>query len=168
MTTRHTTHPHVHADGSFRKHVADLLDWKDAHVDFDMAVKGIPPRLRGVRPAGLPYSAWELLEHLRLAQWDILDFCINPDYRAPKWPEDYWPEAPEPPTGRAWQQSIAAFVADRRKLLRLLRDPALDLHATIPHGQGQTYVREFLLVADHNAFHLGQLVIVRRLLGAWR
>ncbi len=152
---------------SLRKQLAALLNWQDAHVDFDTAVKGFPPRLRGVRPEGLPYSAWQLLEHLRLAQRDILEFCVDPDYRAPKWPDDYWPKSPAPPTPKAWQQSIAAVRADRRRLEKLLADPALDLYAKIPHGEGQTYLREFLLVADHNAFHLGQILVLRRLLGAW-
>lgn len=151
---------------SLRSQLAALLNWQDAHVDFDTAVKGLPPRLRGVRPQGLPYSAWQLLEHLRLAQRDILEFCVDPAYRAPKWPDAYWPKSPAPPTPKAWQQSIAAVRADRRRLEKLIADPALDLSAKIPHGEGQTYLREFLLVADHNAFHLGQLVIVRRLLGA--
>ncbi|MBL0211184.1 MAG: DinB family protein [Holophagaceae bacterium] len=153
---------------NLRKHLAALLNWQDAHVDFDTAVKGLPPRLRGVQPQGLPYSAWQLLEHLRLGQRDILDFCVDPAYRAPKWPEAYWPKSPVPPTPKAWQQSIAAVRADRRSLEKLLADPALDLFAKIPHGEGQTYLREFLLVADHNAFHVGQLIILRRLLGAWK
>lgn len=153
---------------SLRKHLATLLGWQDAHVDFDTAVKGLPPRLRGVQPQGLPYSAWQLLEHLRLAQRDILAFCLDPAYRAPKWPEAYWPKSPVPPTPKAWQQSIAAVRADRRSLEKLLADPALDLFAKIPHGKGQTYLREFLLVADHNSFHVGQLIILRRLLGAWK
>ncbi len=151
----------------FRKHLAALLSWQDAHVDFDAAVKGLPPRLRGVQPQGLPYSPWQLLEHLRLAQRDILEFCVNPAYRALKWPDDYWPKSPTPPTPKAWQQSVAAFRADRRSLEKLLADPTLDLLAKIPHGEGQTYLREFLLAADHSAFHVGQLIILRRLLGAW-
>lgn len=154
-------------DNRLRRQLAALLRWKDAHVDFDTAVKGIPPRLRGVQPLGLPYSLWQLLEHIRLAQNDILEFCINPAYRAQKWPDDYWPRSPEPPTAKAWQESIAGYRADRTSLLRLLADPDLDLYATIPHGEGQTYLREFLLVADHSAFHVGQIVVVRRLLGAW-
>ena len=152
---------------SLRKHLAALLNWQDARVGFDTAVKGFPSRLRGVQPEGLPYSGWQLLEHLRLAQRDILDFCVDPAYFAPKWPEAYWPKSPAPPTQKAWQQSIAAVRADRRSLEKLLADPTLDLFAKIPHGEGQTYLREFLLVADHNAFHVGQIVIVRRLLGAW-
>lgn len=154
-------------DDSLRKHIAALLGSRDAHVDFDTAIKGIPPRLRGVKPPGLPYSAWQLLEHIRLAQRDILDFCIDPDYRAPKWPDDYWPQSPSPPDPKAWQKSVVAYRADLRSLTRLLFDQAIDLHEKIPHGQGQTYLREFLLVADHTAFHVGELVVVRRLLGVW-
>ena len=150
-----------------RKQVVALLAWSDAHVDFDTAVKGVPPGLRGVKPRALPYSLWQLLEHLRLAQRDILDFCTNPNYEAQNWPDDYWPRAPKPPTASAWQKSIAAFRADRRKLERLVAEPSLDLYAKIPHGDGQTYLREFLLAADHSAFHVGEIVIVRRLLGAW-
>ena len=156
------------AEDSLRKHLAALLISKSAHTGFDAAVKAVPPRLRGVQPLSLPYSLWQLLEHVRLAQKDILDFCLNPDYRAPRWPEDYWPTSPIPPTSTSWQQSIAAFRADRRSLERIVDDDAIDLHATIPHGQGQTYLREILLVADHTAFHVGEIVIVRRLLGDWK
>ncbi len=154
--------------GELRKHLAALLTWQDAHVDFDTAVKGLPSRLRGIQPEGLPYSPWQLLEHLRLAQRDILEFCIDPHYRTRKWPDDYWPRSPAPPTAKAWQQSVSGFRADRRSLERLLADPGIDLFARIPHGDGQTYLREFLLAADHSAFHVGEIVVVRRLLGAWR
>ncbi len=152
---------------SLRKHLITLLDWKDAHVGFDAVVANIPPDLLGVKPAGLPYSPWELLEHLRIAQRDILDFCRDPSYSAPSWPADYWPPTPGPPAPGAWEASVAAFRDDRLALERLAGDPEVDLFATIPHGEGQTYLRELLLVADHNAFHLGELVVVRRLLGAW-
>ncbi len=150
-----------------RAHLAKLLAWEDAHAGFEVVLKGVPPKLRGVRPEGLPYSLWELLEHLRLAQADILEFCVNPGYLDPAWPQDYWPAAPAPADAKAWSASLAAVKADRKAFLELLQDPHLDLFATIPHGTGQTYLREFLLVADHNAFHLGQMVVVRRLLGAW-
>jgi uncharacterized damage-inducible protein DinB len=145
-----------------------ILDWRDAHVGFDAAVKGIAPRLLGLKPKGLPYSLWQLLEHLRLAQRDILDFCRDPGYAAKNWPDDYWPTLPAPPNPRAWPKSVAAFRADRRALQRLADNPAVDLFAKIPHGQGQTYLREILLAADHGAFHVGQIVVVRRLLGAWK
>lgn len=157
----------MHTDASLRKHLSAVLDWKDAHVNFDDAVKGIPPRFRGVQPPGLPYSPWQLLEHIRLAQRDILDFCRDSNYSAPRWPDDYWPVSPIPPDPKAWMSSVAAFRSDLESLRRMLRDPATDLSAEIPHGQGQTYLREILLVADHTAFHLGELVVVRRLLGIW-
>jgi uncharacterized damage-inducible protein DinB len=150
-----------------RDHLAKLLAWEDAHVGFDDVVKGVSAKSRGLRPSGLPYSLWELLEHLRLAQADILEFCVNPAYQDHAWPQDYWPPTPAPPDGKAWSASLAAVKADRKALLDLLKDPHLDLFATIPHGTGQTYLREFLLVADHNAFHLGQMIVVRRLLGLW-
>ena len=120
-----------------------------------------------VRPAGLPYSPWELLEHLRITQRDILDFCRDPGYSERKWPDDYWPTPDEPPTPEAWERSVAGFREDRDALMKLAGDPAVDLFSRIPHGSGQTYLREILLVADHNAYHLGEIVAVRRLLGAW-
>ncbi|MGH9901107.1 MAG: DinB family protein [Pyrinomonadaceae bacterium] len=154
--------------GALREHLIKLLDWQDAHANFDDAVDGIPPQLRGVRPEGLPYSPWELLEHLRLTQRDILDFCRDPAYEAPKWPEEYWPRTGAPPTPDAWEESVNAFRADRRELQSLVADPALDLYAEVPHGEGQTYLREVLLAADHSAYHVGELVAVRRRLGAWK
>lgn len=155
------------SDGALREHLRKLLAWADAHVDFDRAVAGLAPELRGVRPGGLPYSAWELLEHLRITQEDILDFSRNPQYRELSWPEDYWPATPAPPDDAAWDRSVAAYRADREALQAIAADPATDLFAPIPHGQGQSYLREILLAADHAAYHVGQLVLVRRLLGAW-
>jgi uncharacterized damage-inducible protein DinB len=155
------------SDQDLRKHLAKVLDWADAHVDFDAAVTAIPAKARGVRPQGLPYSAWELLEHMRRAQADILDFCLNADYAERSWPADYWPEDAAPPTPGAWDEAVAAFRRDRDALKRLCLDAAIDLFAAIPHGDGQTYLREILLVADHNAYHLGQLVAVRRQVDAW-
>ena len=120
-----------------------------------------------MRVAGFPHSAWELVEHLRITQRDILDFCRDPNYVEPKWPDDYWPKSPEPPSERAWDESIAAFREDRAALEALAADGSIDLFAKIPHGSGQTYLRELVLVADHNAYHLGQLVMLRQQLGAW-
>ena len=154
----------IHA---LREHLSRLLNWHDAHVSFDTVVGGVPPGARGLQPPGLPYSLWQLLEHIRLAQRDILDFCRDPSYRAPNWPADYWPQTPEPPNAAAWDESMAAVRADRLAFEHLIADPALDLFATIPHGEGQTYLREALLVADHNAYHLGEFVTVRRMLGVW-
>jgi uncharacterized damage-inducible protein DinB len=154
-------------DDSLRAHLRRLLDWEDAHVGFAAAVKDFPQQLRGKQAAGLPYSPWQLLEHMRIAQHDILEFCRNPKYVEMKWPDDYWPKTAEPPSADAWERAIAAFGRDREALKEFLADPGLDLLAKIPHGTGQTYIREALLVADHNAYHLGQLVAVRRLLGNW-
>lgn len=153
-------------DEALRTHLQTLLDWQDAHVGFDAAIEGIPPTLRGVKPAGLPYSLWQSLEHMRICQWDILDFCRNPDYKEMK-PEDYWPKTIQPPAPDAWEKSVGDFRRDREMLKQLAADPALDLFAAIPHGNGQTYLRELLLVSDHNAYHVADLIVVRRLLGIW-
>jgi hypothetical protein len=155
------------SDAALRAQLAAILSWKDAHADFDAATDGIPPELRGRRPAGLPYSAWELLEHLRIAQHDILDFCVNADYEEMTWPDDYWPSVPEPPDAAAWDESVRRYREDRTAFEKLAADTNVDLFARIPHGSGQTYLRELLLVADHAAYHVGQLVLVRRLLGNW-
>jgi len=143
------------------------LAWEDAHAGFEHALAGLPEELRGRVPPGLPYSAWQLLEHLRRTQHDILDFCVNPDYAERAWPDDYWPPTPAPPDARAWDESVKAYQADRAALGALAVDPAVDLFAPIPHGSGQTCLRELLLAADHAAYHVGELVAVRRLLGAW-
>ncbi|HEU0054036.1 MAG TPA: DinB family protein [Longimicrobium sp.] len=150
-----------------REQIARVLDWRGAHAGFDAAVDGLAPELRGRRPDGFPHSPWELLEHLRLAQRDILDFCVAEAYEEMRWPDDYWPSTPEPPSPDAWDRSVADFRADREALKRLAADPEIDLLAVVPHGDDQTYLREILLVADHNAYHVGQLVAVRKLLGAW-
>ena len=152
---------------AMRQLLGRLLDWEDAHTGFDAAVANVPLQLRGTAPDGLPYSAWQLVEHLRLAQRDILDFCINADYKEMRWPDDYWPSSPVPPSSTSWDDSISRFKEDRAALQRLALDPALDLTATIPHGQGQTYAREIVLAADHASYHVGQLVALRRLLGCW-
>lgn len=151
-----------------REHVLYLLAGGGAHVSFDDAVTNMPEKLRGARPQGLPHTAWMLLEHLRIAQWDILDFSRNAKYKPMKWPGDYWPKADGPPNSAAWDKSIQQFRKDLKAMENLVQDPRTDLFAPIPWGDGQTMLREALLVADHNAYHLGQLVDVRRLLGAWR
>jgi hypothetical protein len=157
----------MNRDESLRAHLARILDWEDAHVSFDAAIDGIAPAFRGVAPKGLPYSPWQLIEHLRLAQRDILEFCRNPAY-VELTPEDYWPQSALPPTEAAWEESITSFRRDREELKQLAGDAAVDLFERIPHGTGQTYLRELLLVADHNAYHVAQLVAVRRCLGIWR
>ena len=155
------------SDASLRQHLLALLNARQAHVTFDDAIADIPPEVRGTRPDGLPYSAWELLEHIRIAQHDILDFCQNPNYTQPEWPDGYWPVTPAPPSDEAWTESVRQVRADRQAMSDLVVDPNTNLHAEIPHGDGQTVLREAMLVADHNAYHVGQLVTVRRLLGCW-
>lgn len=150
-----------------RQQLVKSLDWEDTHAGFDVAVEFIPTELQGVQPAGLPYSPWQLLEHIRICQRDILDFSRDPNYREMKF-EEYWPATVAPPNEQAWDDSIASFRADLESLKQLARDKSIDLFATIPHGTGQTYLRELLLVVDHNAYHLGQLLVVRRLLGNWK
>jgi hypothetical protein len=150
-----------------REHVLYLLNGGGAHARFDDAVKNMPEELRGTKPHGLPHTAWMLLEHLRLAQWDILEFSRNSKYTSPKWPEGYWPKTEAPPSTPAWNRSVQQFRKDLKAMQDLVSNPKTELYARIPWGDGQTILREALLVADHNAYHLGQLVDVRRLLGAW-
>jgi DinB superfamily len=150
-----------------RTQIASLLDWGDAHATFDAAVDGIAPEMRGRVPDGLPHSLWMLVEHLRITQRDILDFCRDPDYQERRWPDDYWPPTPAPPSDEAWEESIADYRTDREVLRAMAGDANLDLFARIPHGSGQTYLRELVLVADHTSYHVGQIVFVRRLLGIW-
>jgi hypothetical protein len=152
---------------ALREQLSRFQNWREAHADYDAAVADLPAALRGVAPPGLPYSPWQLVEHLRLTQADILEFCRNVDYVEQKWPDDYWPKSAAPPDDSAWDASIAAFQRDRRALQSMIKDPDCDLFARVPAGNGQTFLREFLLVADHTAYHVGQLVAVRRLLGAW-
>jgi DinB superfamily len=154
-------------DQSLREHLLYLLRSGGAHLSFDRAIAGLPAELRGARPAGIPHTAWRLLEHMRIAQWDILEFSRNPAHVSPDFPAGYWPEGDAPPDSEAWDRSVAAFRADLKAMEDLVANPATDLFAAIPHGDGQTILREALLVADHNAYHLGQLVVVRRALGAW-
>ncbi len=155
------------SSSGIRALLARALDWGETHADFDRAVEGIPADARGRRADGLPHSPWEILEHLRIAQEDILDFSRNPGYSGRKWPDDYWPPSAAPPSSAAWEASVAAFRRDRLAVKRLAKNARLDLMAKIPHGSGQTYLREILLVLDHNAYHVAELVTLRRLLGAW-
>ena len=153
---------------SWRAIVASSLDWHEAHATFDDAVADLPQDVRGRRPHQFPHSSWELVEHIRRTQADILEFCLNPAYKELDWPADYWPPSAAPPSPSAWEDSVAAVVRDRHALETLAGDPAIDLFARIPHGSGQTYLRELLLVADHTAYHVGQLVAARQALGAWK
>jgi hypothetical protein len=155
-------------DAALREHLVKLLTGGEAHADFEAAVKGLPVELRCKTPKGAQHSPWQLLEHLRIAQWDILEFSRDAKHQSPKWPEGYWPESKRPPDEKAWDKSVRAFRRDLKAMCDLVSDEATDLYALIPHGQGQTILREALLTADHNAYHIGQLVMVRRLLGAWK
>jgi DinB superfamily len=157
----------MNADKSLRHWLDWLLSGGGAHAGFADAVRGLAPRLRGACPPSLPHTPWQLLEHMRLAQWDILDFSRNPKYKPLAFPEDYWPETEAPKAG-AWDKSVRQFRADLSAMRKLVKDPKTDLHAPIPWGDGQTILREALLLADHNAYHIGQLVLVRRALGAWK
>lgn len=166
MTTkRHSTN--ADRDASLREHLIKLLKGGNAHVDFEAAIEDLPAGLRGKRPKGADHSAWELLEHLRIAQWDILEFSRNSAHKSPEWPKGYWPATAAPPDEKAWEKSVRAFRRDLKAMCELVEDGSTDLYAKIPHGEGQTILREALLAADHNAYHIGQLVLVRRLLGAW-
>ena len=152
---------------ALREHLIHLLDWEDAHVNFRTVFSEWPPELRGVKPAGCAHTAWQLLEHLRICQWDILEFSRDPDHVSPDFPGGYWPVDEAPPTEAAWDGRVTQFRIDLAEMKRLLANPAMDLFAPIAHGQGQTILREALLVADHNSYHLGQLLMLRRLLGDW-
>jgi len=154
-------------DAALRKHVVELLTLGHAHATFEQAVNGLRAELRGKLAKGAEHTPWQLVEHLRIAQWDILDFSRNAKYKAMKWPDDYWPKEKAPADEKAWDRSVRAFKKDLREMVALVEDEKTDLFAKIPHGEGQTILREALLVADHNAYHVGQLVLVRRLLGAW-
>ena len=157
----------INHDQSLRQHLLDLLKGGGAHAKFDDVVPGFPAKLRGKKPAGLPHTPWMLLEHMRIAQCDILDFSHNPKYKSLPWPEGYWPKNEAPPSTAAWNKSIRDFHKDLKVMQDLVADPKTDLYAKLPWGDGQTILREALLVADHNAYHLGQLLDLRRLLGAW-
>jgi hypothetical protein len=155
-------------DKALREHIVYLLQDGGAHAKFDDVFTDVPTELRGKQPAGLPHSLWMLLEHMRIGQWDILEFSRNAKHKSPKWPEGYWPDSDAPPNSAAWDASVAAFRRDLVEMEKLVKDPSKDLFASIPHGQGQTLLREALLVADHNSYHVGQLILLRRLLGAWK
>lgn len=154
-------------DTAARDHLARALGWAEAHMSLDDAAADLPTALQGQVPAGLPYSPWQLLEHIRITQHDILDFCRSPNYREITWPDHYWPKSPAPPSATAWAESVGRIREDRAALEALARDRSVDLTARIPHGGGQTYLREILLVIDHTAYHMGELIVARRLLGAW-
>lgn len=155
-------------DKALRQHVVKLLAGEGAHVDFRRAVDRVPPKFRAAHVDGAPHSLWDLVEHIRIAQWDILEFSRNAKHVSPEWPKGYWPKDPlEPPTAKEWEASIKQFLRDRDAMKKLVLNPKTDLLAKIPHGKGQTILREALLAADHTAYHVGQIVLVRNLLGIW-
>ena len=155
-------------DRAIRDQLLWLLKSGDAHADFEAAIRGIPPKMRWARAKGVPHTLWQLLEHMRLAQWDILEFSRNAKHVSPKWPEGYWPESAVPPSSAAWTKSVKAFRSDLDAMCDLVARSSADLFAPIPHGSGQTILREAMLVADHNAYHLGEIVLLRRALGCWK
>lgn len=157
----------MNQDDQLREQIAKMLDWGEAHADFSSSVKNFPAELRGRVPDGLPHSGWQLLEHIRIALWDILEFSRGSEHKSPKWPEEYWPRNAAPPDEKAWDKSIHAVETHLEDMRKLVKDKSHDLFAPLPHGDGQTLLREVLLAADHNAYHLGQLLLVRKALGAW-
>lgn len=154
------------SDLAVREHLVKLLQGRGAHVPFERAVADVPEEVRGAIPTGAETSLWQQLEHVRIAQWDILEFSRDPSHVSPAWPEGYWPTAAAPAEG-AWQAGVAQFLADRAALAALVSDPGADLYTPFAHGTGQTLLREALVVADHNSYHVGQIVLLRRLLGCW-
>jgi uncharacterized damage-inducible protein DinB len=153
---------------ALRQHLLDLLRGRNAHADFDAVLADFPSRQRGLKTAGAPHSAWQLLEHMRIAQSDILEFSRDGKHKSPPWPEGYWPKTETPPSAASWNNSLRSFRADLKAMAKLVADKKTDLFAKIPHGAGQTILREALLIADHNSYHLGQIVVLRRLLGNWK
>ena len=156
-------------NSSLQQHVINLLNFEGAHVGFDQSVRGLGAELRGKKIKGFPHTAWQLLEHMRIAQWDILEFSRNSKHVSPKWPDGYWPQSSAPADEEAWKKSIAAFRRDLEEVKKLVsQGDEQQLCARIPHGDGQTLLREALLVADHNSYNLGQLVMLRKMFGAWK
>ncbi len=147
--------------------VASALDWEQAHTGLDAVLANLPVELRGRRPDGLPHSVWELLEHIRRTQHDLLEFCVNADYKEIDWPDDYWPSSPAPKDDAEWTACVRAIHADAAALAKFTTETDQDLTSKIPHGTGQTYLRTVLVAIDHTSHHLGQIIVTRRLLGSW-
>lgn len=154
-------------DAMVRQQLVELITGGSAHVDYKKALADFPAELRGRRPKGNPYSAWELLEHMRIAQSDIFEYSKDSSHKSPEWPEGYWPASAEPPDPKAWDRTVNAFCEDMHAMCKLVKEEASDLYAPFPNGSGHTLLREALLAGDHNAYHLGQLVMLRKMLGAW-
>ena len=162
------TKPATNSDQALREQLVWLLDGGNAHVKFDDVIANFPPKLRGQKPGGLPFSAWRLLEHMRLAQWDMLEFSRDPKHESPEWPRGYWPQSDVPANEAAWEKSIKSFRSDLRQMQKMVSDPKSDLYTPFSWGDGQNLLREAMQIADHNAYHVGELVVVRRLLGVWK
>ena len=154
-------------DKVMREQLVELLQGKSAHLSFDDAIAGLPPKMRGAKPEGTPHTVWRLVEHMRIAQRDILEFSKDGRHKSPKWPDGYWPEGNAPRDAGQWNQTVKQFRADLKEMMRMVKDKKVDLLAPIPGGQGQTVFREAMLVADHNSYHVAQIVMVRRMLGVW-
>lgn len=148
--------------------LVNLIDKGNAHASFEDAVNHVPLELLTRIPQDLPYSIWQLVEHIRIAQWDIVEFCLGPDHQSPKWPDEYWPDQAEVVTRAQWENSLAQIKADRERFFGLLKDPEIDLYQPFAYGDGQSLFREALLIADHNAYHVGEIIVIRRLLGNWK
>ncbi|WP_118976846.1 DinB family protein [Taibaiella koreensis] len=144
-----------------------LLEKGNAHASFEDAIAGVPAELRSVRPDTLPYSIWELAEHIRITQWDIVEFCLSDKHQSPKWPDEYWPGAKEKISDEDWEKTGQQVTKDRERFVALLQAKEADLYTPFAHGDGQNLLREALLIADHTAYHTGQILVVRRLLGCW-
>lgn len=150
------------------KTLVDFLRGGHAHATFEDAVNGLPVSLTGAVPEGLPYSIWQIVEHIRIGQWDMLEFSRNPNHKSPKWPDKYWPEEIAPADDKTWKKSIAQIIDDREAFIGLLKDPANDLYAPFPWGQGQHLLKEAIMLTDHNGYHTGEIIVIRKLLGAWK
>ncbi|MDX1673057.1 MAG: DinB family protein [Balneolaceae bacterium] len=157
----------MHDQSKVREHLLEQLRGKNAHIDLQRAVKDIPFKDIGRRPQGLPYSVWEQVEHIRISQYDIVQFSLDPEYDSPSWPEGYWPANASPPSQERWEEALQAIEEDHRRMIELVEDSDNDLFKPFPHGDGQTLFREAMLIVDHNAYHVGQIVVIRRLLGNW-
>ena len=154
-------------DQALREHLVNLLKGGGAHVHFMDGLDGLHETKRGAFVEGLKHTAWQLMEHVRIAQWDILEFSRDPKHKSPGFPEGYWPKTPVPADDAAWEKSVQAFQHDLQEMIKLVKNPKTDLFAAILHGDGQTVLRQALVLADHNSYHLGQLIDLRRALGAW-
>jgi len=150
------------------KSLKELLAGGNAHATLDDAIEGLPKELRGAVPENMPYSIWQLVEHIRITQWDILEFSRDPKHKSPSWPDEYWPKDAAPPSEKAWKETLDKIKSDNKEFIKLLEDPEADLFAPFPHGDGQHLLREAILIGDHTSYHTGEIIVIRRLLGAWK